>query len=272
MGIADASRPFSPVRHRRRSRSFRNHELRRQFLPHPPSLHSMLYADFDVVQPLPVCMVLQRRAPTERKSLLQGSCRVSALNPPCLTFRIGLVTARNAWRPPPPPSHHVVIQTPPPAVPEVMTVSAIFFLPSQGELPTFRGVHRKLTCRPPFRPDRPQVINVNCQMSRKPHAGTCPTPLISEYFPDGPPQSIVLTQGLNGEPLRFPLHIFYCPVALQRNTPVNRAIYRITSGAAPRAWPGPVLVLKFNGSRRQSYSDASTNDLPALSAYFLAFK
>lgn len=109
-------------------------------------------------------------------------------------------------------------------------------------------------------------------MSRKPHAGTCPTPLISEYFPDGPPQSIVLTQGLNGEPLRFPLHIFYCPVALQRNTPVNRAIYRITSGAAPRAWPGPVLVLKFNGSRRQSYSDASTNDLPALSAYFLAFK
>ena len=34
----------------------------------------------------------------------------------------------------------------------------------------------------------------------------------------------------------------------------------------------PVLVLKFNGSRKQGYSDASTNDLPALSAYFLNYK
>ena len=30
------------------------------------------------------------------------------------------------------PSHHVVIQTPPPAVPELMTVSALLFLPNQG--------------------------------------------------------------------------------------------------------------------------------------------
>lgn len=111
-------------------------------------------------------------------------------------------------------------------------------------------------------------------MSRKPQAGSCPIPLISEFFPEsgGQPQAIVLTQGLNGEPLRFPLHIFYCPASLQRGTPINRAIHRITSGAAARPWPGPVLVLKFNGSRRQSYTDASTNDLPALSAYFLAFK
>ena len=109
-------------------------------------------------------------------------------------------------------------------------------------------------------------------MSRKPHAGTCPTPLIGDYFTEGAPQSIVLTSGLNNEPLRLPLHIFYCPTSLQRGTPLNRAIYRITSGAAERHWPGPVLVLKFNGSRRQSYSDASTNDLPALSAYFLAYK
>ncbi|KAL5492492.1 hypothetical protein ACEPAI_3939 [Sanghuangporus weigelae] len=144
----------------------------------------------------------------------------------------------------------LVIQTPP-AAPEVMTVSAILFVPNQ---------------------ERPQIINVNCQLTRKPHSNSCPTPLVNDYFQEAQPQSLVLTQGLNGEPLRFPLHIFYCPIALQRGTPVNRAIYRITSGAAARQWPGPVVVLKFNGSRRQSYSDASTNDLPALSAYFLAFK
>lgn len=170
----------------------------------------------------------------------------------------------------PPPSHHIVIQTPPPAVPETMSVSAIHFLPSQGMCSS----SLQLTNLLPDRAERPQIVPINCQMSRKPQAGSCPIPLISDFFPEsgGQPQAIVLTQGLNGEPLRFPLHIFYCPASLQRGTPINRAIHRITSGAAARPWPGPVLVLKFNGSRRQSYTDASTNDLPALSAYFLAFK
>ena len=164
----------------------------------------------------------------------------------------------------------LVIQTPP-AAPEVMTVSAILFVPNQGTLVTF--LQREFVDGDAhLRPERPQIINVNCQLTRKPHSSSCPTPLVNDYFHESSPQALVLTQGLNGEPLRFPLHIFYCPIALQRGNPINRAIYRITSGAAARQWPGPVVVLKFNGSRRQSYSDASTNDLPALSAYFLAFK
>jgi hypothetical protein len=100
----------------------------------------------------------------------------------------------------------------------------------------------------------------------------CPIPLVQPYFPDGQTEGIVLTQGLNGEPLRFPLHLWYSPTALSKNSPVNRAIYHITSGAAAKAWCGPVVVLKYNGSRRQGYSDAGSNDLPALSAYFLAYK
>ena len=100
----------------------------------------------------------------------------------------------------------------------------------------------------------------------------CPTPLISSHFPSCAPESIVLTTGLNGEPLRFPLHLWYSPAALSKGAPVNRAIYHITSGAAAKQWCGTVVVLKFNGSRRQGYSDAGSNDLPALSAYFLAYK
>ena len=115
-------------------------------------------------------------------------------------------------------------------------------------------------------------MTVHCQPAQLPQQGVCPTPLVQEFFTDSQPQSVVLTQGLNGDSLRFPLHLYYCPVSLARGTPVNRAIYRITSGAAPKAWSGPVLVLKFNGSRKQGYSDASTNDLPALSAYFLNYK
>jgi hypothetical protein len=101
----------------------------------------------------------------------------------------------------------------------------------------------------------------------------CPTPLLTQYFTDtAHPDSIVLTAGLNDEPLRFPLHLWYSPLALNKAVPVNRAIHHITSGAAARAWCGTVVVLKFNGSRRQGYSDAGSNDLPALSAYFLAYK
>ena len=99
--------------------------------------------------------------------------------------------------------------------------------------------------------------------------------MLSQYFPDAPdsrPSDIVLTQGLNQEPLRFPLHIFYCPTALRNGMPVNRAIFHITSGAAPKAWCGPVVAFKFNGSRRHGYTDAGSNDLPALSAYFLAYE
>lgn len=120
--------------------------------------------------------------------------------------------------------------------------------------------------------EKPRTITLNCQPPQTPAQGICPTPLVQDYFVGGQANSVVLTQGLNGEPLRFPLHLFYSPVSLSTGAPINRAIYRITSGAAPKAWCGAVVVLKFNGSRRQGYSDAGTNDLPALSAYFLAYK
>jgi hypothetical protein len=117
--------------------------------------------------------------------------------------------------------------------------------------------------------ERPRIIVVNCQPQS---SGACPVPLVREFFPRGQPQSVVLTQGLNNEPLRFPLHLWYCSISLAKGAPVNRAIHRITSAAAPKPWSGPVLVLKFNGSRRQGYTDAGSNDLPALSSYFLAYK
>ncbi|KAF8652166.1 hypothetical protein AX16_004523 [Volvariella volvacea WC 439] len=144
-----------------------------------------------------------------------------------------------------------MIATPPPAEPQYITVSAILFSPEE---------------------ERPRIISVSCRPSHKPSQGMCPIPLVQSHFPDGQTEGIVLTQGLNGEPLRFPLHLWYSPTALQKGSPINRSIYHITSGAAAKSWCGTVVVLKFNGSRRQGYSDAGSNDLPALSAYFLAYK
>jgi hypothetical protein len=120
--------------------------------------------------------------------------------------------------------------------------------------------------------ERPKIITVKCHSSQVPSKSMCPQPLISGHFSGGQIESIILTQGLNGEPLRFPLHLWYSPTALSRCAPINHSIYHITSGAAAKAWCGTVVVLKFNGSRRQGYSDARLNDLPALSAYFLAYK
>ena len=99
--------------------------------------------------------------------------------------------------------------------------------------------------------------------------GACPTPLAQEFFTESRPQSIILTKGLNSDPLRFPLHLFFCPVALARGSPINRAITFITTGVAPKPWSGTVLVLRFSGTRKQGYTDASFNDLAALSCYFL---
>ncbi|KXN87672.1 hypothetical protein AN958_08309 [Leucoagaricus sp. SymC.cos] len=143
-----------------------------------------------------------------------------------------------------------MIATPPPAEPQYIAVSAILFSPEE---------------------ERPRIITINCRPSHKPSQGMCPIPIVQDHFPDGHAEGIVLTQGLNGEPLRFPLQLFYSPRSLKNGAPFNRAINHITSGAAPKAWCGAVVVLKFNGSRRQGYSDAGSNDLPALSAYFLAY-
>ncbi|KAJ6485621.1 hypothetical protein C8R45DRAFT_997235 [Mycena sanguinolenta] len=143
-----------------------------------------------------------------------------------------------------------MIATPPPAEPEYTSVEAILFSANE---------------------DRPTTVTVRCRPPQRPSHGVCPVPLLQPYF-DAPPESIVLTQGLNGEPLRFPLHIFYSRSALTRASPINRSIYHITSGAASKPWYGNVIALKFNGARRQGYTDAGNNDLPALSAYFLSYQ
>ena len=118
---------------------------------------------------------------------------------------------------------------------------------------------------------RPHIITVICQ----PHSNipdACPTPLIQEYFPGDQVGNVVLAQAPNGEPLRFPLHLWYSLDALAADAPINQAIDNFTSRAASKPWCGTAIILKYNGLRRQGYSDAGINEFPALLAYFLAHK
>ncbi|KAJ7658728.1 hypothetical protein DFH06DRAFT_990034 [Mycena polygramma] len=140
-----------------------------------------------------------------------------------------------------------MIAMPPPAEPEYFSVHAVLFLSDE---------------------DRPRIINVKCH--RPPH-GLCPVPHLQPYF-DALPASFFLTEALGGQLLRFPLHVLYSPAALAHGSPINHAIRNITSGASCRPWYGNVVVLKFNGSRRQGYTDAGSNDLPVLSAHFLLYR
>ncbi|KAH9479701.1 hypothetical protein JR316_0008296 [Psilocybe cubensis] len=144
-----------------------------------------------------------------------------------------------------------MIATPPPAEPQFVSVSAILFAPEE---------------------ERPRIVTISCRPSPKASQGVCPIPMLDSYFDRNEVAHLVLTEGLNKEPLRFPLHVWYAPNLLTKGSPINRAISHITSNAADKPWCGPVVVLKFNGSRRQGYTDAGSNDLPALSAFFLTYK
>ncbi|KAF7371714.1 Hif prolyl hydroxylase [Mycena venus] len=143
-----------------------------------------------------------------------------------------------------------MIAMPLPAEPEYVLVHAILFKSDE---------------------DRPRIISVNCNPPQRPSHGLCPVPLLRPYF-DAPPDNIVLTQNLSGETLRFPLQIFYSATALNKASPINHSIINITSGAASKPWCGNVVVLKFTGSRCQGYTNASDNDLPPLSVYFISYK
>ena len=118
--------------------------------------------------------------------------------------------------------------------------------------------------------DGPRIVEVNCAVVG---GSTCPTPTVQDYFTESRPYAVILTRGLNGEPLCYPLHIFYCPLSLSRGFPVNNAIERITGSAlAKQPWYGVVLVMRFSSSWCQGYSDAAASDPVTLSAYLFAHK
>jgi len=81
---------------------------------------------------------------------------------------------------------------------------------------------------------------------------------------------MIITHGIGGAPLRFPLHLFYGSSSFGDGSPINRTIQRMTAGKSIYPWSGNIVALKFSGSRRQGYTDATYNDVAPLIASFLA--
>ncbi|KAG2147913.1 uncharacterized protein EDB93DRAFT_1085209, partial [Suillus bovinus] len=91
------------------------------------------------------------------------------------------------------------------------------------------GTHTQNFATPPvssvvlFSPEgeHPNIITVECRPSKILSQGMRPQPLVSGHFPDAQAESIILTQDFNGEPLRFPLHLWYLPTALLTYAPIH---------------------------------------------------
>ncbi|KAG1787144.1 uncharacterized protein HD556DRAFT_1210368, partial [Suillus plorans] len=101
-------------------------------------------------------------------------------------------------------THSTIFAILPAAEQQVITCSAVLFSPEEGH---------------------PNIITVGCRLSNASSDGIHHKPLVSGHFLDGQVESIVLTQDFNGEPLRFPLHLWYLPTALLPCTHIHHAIF-----------------------------------------------
>lgn len=124
----------------------------------------------------------------------------------------------------------------------------------------------------PFDELRPRIIHVECLAFIEPSSSLMNwTPRVREHMKAGPHDaigSLTIETGISeGAPLRYPLQVFY-----SRGGPtsqlVNQAVLSLSKGQATQAG-GSIVVLKYSGTRRQGYIDATFNDLPTLVSYFI---
>lgn len=80
-----------------------------------------------------------------------------------------------------------------------------------------------------------------------------------------------ITRNVGGEPLRYPLRVFFRDNFLEDGSSLNRTVNEITHGNARHTWGGNIVVLKWSGARRQGYQNMSMGDLPVIAAWFLTY-
>ncbi|KAG8854587.1 hypothetical protein FRB96_007457 [Tulasnella sp. 330] len=121
----------------------------------------------------------------------------------------------------------------------------------------------------PVNEERPRIVRVSCHAQPQATGPTIWTPLPQDQLGTEEITSMIITHGIGGSALRFPLHLFYGTNSFGDGSPLNRVIQRMTAGKSTYPWAGNLLALKFSGSRRQGYTDATYNDVAPLIASFL---
>lgn len=80
-----------------------------------------------------------------------------------------------------------------------------------------------------------------------------------------------ITRNVGGEPLRYPLQVFFRDSFVYDGSPRNQTVLSLTSGNARHIWAGNMVVLKWTGARRQMYKDMAMGDLHAIAAWLLSY-
>lgn len=96
-----------------------------------------------------------------------------------------------------------------------------------------------------------------------------PLPHLRPFFPDGIPSEMILREGLQDIPLRFPFSIWFCETSFRQGSPRNRAVDCLCPIPLRRPWYGPVIVLKYSGTTCTMFADISPLDRATLVAYFM---
>ncbi|CCO29883.1 hypothetical protein BN14_03904 [Rhizoctonia solani AG-1 IB] len=95
---------------------------------------------------------------------------------------------------------------------------------------------------------------------------------LTEYLGDNTAfSSREITRNVGGEPLRYPLRVFFRDNFLRDGSPLNHSVSEITHGNARHDWAGNIVVLKWTGARRQGYQNMTLGDLPIIAAWLLAY-
>lgn len=126
----------------------------------------------------------------------------------------------------------------------------------------------------PYNEDRPRLVEVPCLAQPQSSGPTIWTPMPQGQL--GGVQeitSMIITHGVGGAPLRFPLHLFYGTNSFGDGSPVNQVIARMTAGRSTYQWAGEesvLCVVAFTHCAqhfRNSHSDNHISTSP-LAAFF----
>jgi hypothetical protein len=82
--------------------------------------------------------------------------------------------------------------------------------------------------------------------------------------------SRICLQDVGGSFLSFPYQIFFRNGFLCDGSPINIGIRSLHPDIG-HPWAGNIVILKFNGSRRQGYRDMELGDIPTIAQFFRTY-
>lgn len=95
-----------------------------------------------------------------------------------------------------------------------------------------------------------------------------PTPCLRGFFGGDVPTELVLNAGVGGYGIRYPLSIWFSPIAVEHRVEENRAAPSLVGADGwVRPWYGVIVMLKYGGRRCTTFIDVGRRDLLVLAAF-----